>query len=114
MNKRNKKIIIRIGWISIFALMALVVMLLWNLIMPDVTGCKSVNYWQSLGLTVLFRLLAGHFGFWGMHHGWNRCHYSHDHHHLWERMHGMSREERRDFIRDRLNELDKENSDDAK
>lgn len=35
------------------------VMLLWNAILPDVTGVKTLTYWQALGLLVLSRILFG-------------------------------------------------------
>jgi len=37
-------------------------MLLWNLVVPEITGWKSINYGQSIGLVVLFRLLTGRIG----------------------------------------------------
>ena len=35
------------------------VMLLWNAILPDVTGVKVLTYWQAIGLLILTRLLFG-------------------------------------------------------
>lgn len=37
------------------------VMLLWNAILPDVTGFKPISFWQAVGLLALFRLLTGGF-----------------------------------------------------
>ena len=42
-----------------------VVMGLWNAILPDVLGVKSIAYWQALGLLVLSRILLGGFRFGG-------------------------------------------------
>jgi hypothetical protein len=68
------------------------VMLLWNAVMPHLAGCPRVNYWEALALLVLCRILIG--GFHPRNHG---------HHHararLHERLRGMSREERQEFIR---------------
>ncbi|MDR2414118.1 MAG: hypothetical protein LBD64_03945 [Odoribacteraceae bacterium] len=78
----------------LLAAVAAVVMLLWNALLPDIAGCSPVNYWQAAGLLVLCRLLFG-----GLHHG-------HLHHgeraRLHGHWHGMSREERKEFIRQRM------------
>ena len=39
-----------------------IVMLLWNAIIPDITGWKEISYWQSMGLLVLCKILCGSFG----------------------------------------------------
>jgi len=41
------------------ALFGLVVMALWNWLMPSLFGLKAIGYWQALGLTVLCRILFG-------------------------------------------------------
>ncbi len=38
-----------------------VVMVLWNAIMPEVTGVRPVSFWQAVGLLALARLLVGGF-----------------------------------------------------
>ncbi len=38
-----------------------VVMLLWNAVLPDLFGVKEISYWQSVGLLVLSRILFGSF-----------------------------------------------------
>lgn len=43
--------------LAIVAAIVGMVMGLWNLIIPTVTGWTAINYWQALGLTVLFHLL---------------------------------------------------------
>ena len=40
-----------------------IVMLLWNWLMPDIFGLRVLNYWQSLELLALSRMLFGGFGF---------------------------------------------------
>lgn len=93
-----------IGGIVIMALFVAAIMGLWNLLIPAITGWSCINYWQALGLAVLFRLLTGHFG------GHFRGRFGHRgrHRHLHERMHGMSREERKAFIMKRLNKFSDE------
>lgn len=43
------------------AVFSFVVMLLWNAILPRVTGWHSISYWQALGLLVLSKILFGGF-----------------------------------------------------
>jgi hypothetical protein len=38
------------------------VMFLWNAILPELLGVKEISYWQSVGLLVLCRILFGSFG----------------------------------------------------
>ena len=56
-------------FIAVFAAIVAVVMLLWNALIPSITGWTTINYWQAAGLMVLTRLLFGgpwhHFGFMG-------------------------------------------------
>lgn len=47
------------GGICMMALVIAAVMWIWNWVVPDITGWASIDYWQALGLTVLFRLLNG-------------------------------------------------------
>jgi hypothetical protein len=47
------------------ALLTFIVMTLWNLILPEVTGVKEINFWQAFGLLVLCKILFG-----GIHAGW--------------------------------------------
>jgi hypothetical protein len=50
-----------------FALLfGIVVMYLWNWLMPEVFGLGLIGFWQAFGLIVLARLLVG-----GWHHGHN-------------------------------------------
>jgi len=39
-----------------------IVMWLWNAILPEIAGVKEISYWQSVGLLVLCRILFGSFG----------------------------------------------------
>lgn len=63
----NRKYSPRFWLFPIFALMAGlvlggIVMLLWNVILPDLLHVSPISYWQSVGLLVLFRILVGNFG----------------------------------------------------
>lgn len=46
-------------------LLAAVVRLLWNAILPEVMAVQPLSYGQALGLLVLCRILFGGFGFRG-------------------------------------------------
>jgi hypothetical protein len=56
-----EKVLLVIGMIllaiAFAALFGLVVMLLWNWLMPEIFGLKQVNFWQAVGLTVLSWIL---------------------------------------------------------
>ncbi len=78
------------------ALFGLVVMLLWNWLMPALFGLKAIGYWQALGLVVLCRILFGGRG--GMGHG-RRWH--HRMRERWERMTPEERERFRQGLHDR-------------
>jgi hypothetical protein len=42
--------------------LTLVVMTLWNWLMPALFGSRLITFWQALGLLVLARVLFGRFG----------------------------------------------------
>ncbi len=67
------------------AVLGLVVMALWNWLMPTLFfGMKEITYWQALGVLVLAKILFGGFRC----HGWHgRCHS-----HRWEQMTPEERE----------------------
>ena len=71
---------------------------LWNALVPDIFGWSRVGYWQMLGLLALVHLLFGNM------HGSMSVHKRH--HDFHKRMHGMSREERREFIRRHMHVFD--------
>jgi hypothetical protein len=80
-----------LGILALFALFSLIVMLLWNAVMPDLVGVGSLTYLQAAGILLLGRILFGGqaLGLWGSlalkgMHG---------------RFHAMSPEQREAFIR---------------
>lgn len=63
---------VAMGMLALTALLSLVIWLLWNWLMPSITGLKPIDYLQALGLLVLTRLLFG-FGKGGPRHApWQR------------------------------------------
>jgi hypothetical protein len=50
-------ILFAIGGIVLLALCGLVVMLLWNWLMPELFGLKTLTYWQAWGLLILSQIL---------------------------------------------------------
>ena len=69
---------------------AWVVMLLWNAILPDVAGLKTLNFWQAAGLLILAKILFG--GFRGRKRSWKGLGKDH-----WRnKWMGMTQEERRE------------------
>ncbi|TDE16436.1 hypothetical protein [Dyadobacter psychrotolerans] len=58
---------VRFGMFPFFALIAALVlgaavMVLWNAILPELTGVRTIRYWQAVGLLALCRILLGNFG----------------------------------------------------
>ena len=51
-----------IAWVGI---MGLVVVILWNVLMPAILSLPAISFWQALGLFLLSRVLFGGFGGWG-------------------------------------------------
>lgn len=97
----GKSILMGMAFIAILALVSAIVMLLWNAIIPSVIGWSTVTYWQSVGILILSRILFGKFGRPGKHH--HKCCKKGDKYgHIHEKMHNMSPEERREYIRSQM------------
>lgn len=78
------------------ALFGLVVMSLWNWLMPGLFGLKPIGYWQGLGLFILCKILFG--GFRGPGGGGRWRHRMRE---RWERMTPEEREKFRQGLRNR-------------
>jgi Ca2+/H+ antiporter, TMEM165/GDT1 family len=77
-------ILVPIGIAALAFVLGLVVMSLWNGILPGLFGWHSITFWQAIGLLILSRILFG---------GFKCCHHrghSHEGMHRWH----MSPEER--------------------
>jgi hypothetical protein len=79
--------------VVIIAVLGLVVMSLWNALLPALIGVKSIGFWQALGLLALCRILFGglggfHRGMFGMAQARRRMH---------ERWMTMTPEQREEF-----------------
>lgn len=70
MRKRWWMIVAPPAFLAFIALGGLVVMWLWNWLLPPLFGWHQVTFWQAIGLLALCRILFGGFG----------GHRSHDHH----------------------------------
>ena len=84
---------------SMVALLGLIVMFLWNAILPSVTGWASLNYPQGVGLFVLCRILFG--GFSGIKQR-ARMSFGGENAKIKEQLKGMSKEEKREHIRNHM------------
>lgn len=66
----NISILKKVLWGILFAILMVVlvllfgqlVMLLWNFVVPDITGWKSISFQQALALLLLCKILFGSFG----------------------------------------------------
>jgi len=103
--KKGKRIIGMFVFIAMLALGIWVIMLLWNALLPSLFGIAALNYWQAGGIFILCKLLFGRFHPHG-HWFFNSKAYKHrpDFYHVHNKMKGMTREERLEFIRQRMAE----------
>jgi hypothetical protein len=63
MNKfRKKKPLFFLLILAMVFVLPVVVMLLWNAILPDAIGVNTINYWEALGIFILSKILFGGFG----------------------------------------------------
>ena len=51
--------------LPLVALLSLIVMLLWNGILPELLHTRTITYGQAAGLFILCKILFGGFGFFG-------------------------------------------------
>ncbi|GMO50464.1 MAG: hypothetical protein Pg6C_14300 [Treponemataceae bacterium] len=90
--------------LAVIAVFSVVVMLLWNALMPDIFGLPVISYWLSLGLSVLACILFGCLDFMGgrrfaLHGGQGRDGRNFHHRNaLREKWMNMSEEERSEFM----------------
>ena len=78
--------------------MGFIVMLLWNWLIPEITGWKSITFIEALGLFVLCKILFG-FGGGGSGQGWRGGHRHQKHwkHKMRQKWDQMSDDEKADF-----------------
>ena len=74
--------------------LGLVVMLLWNALIPDLFKGPVLSYWQSIGLLLLSHILLRGWGHWRYANGWRRDRWKHR---LEEKLAAMTPEEREKF-----------------
>lgn len=116
MERKMRKLGHALIFLAVVAAAIVVIMLLWNALIPSIMGWSAINFWQAAGLLILCKLLFGGFGHHWKHHHWKHHHckhhkfghprFGHDHKeefkHFHEAMKGMTRDERRDYIRERM------------
>lgn len=57
--------LIPLGFVLFITVGGVVVMQLWNWLLPALFGWPQVTFWQALGILALSRILFGGFGFHG-------------------------------------------------
>jgi len=77
-----------VGMVVFIALGGIVVMKLWNWLLPSLFGWRAITFWQALGLLVLCRILFGGLGL----HGHGRSTYRQRLAERWEKMSPEERE----------------------
>jgi len=90
--RKRRFLFIPIFLTGLFAVSA-IVMLLWNAVLPNVSGILPLSYWQAMALFILSRILFSGFHF-GRHHG-QRPQFMHSS--VKNRFMAMSDEEREQF-----------------
>ena len=86
--------------LAMIAVFAVVVMLLWNVLLPDLFGLPALNYWQAAGILLLARILIG-----GLGHNFGHRNGFHFHGHsneLREKWMNMNEDERKEFFMERF------------
>jgi len=68
------------------------VMALWNCLLPEILGVKSISFWQAMGILVLSKILFG-----GFHGKFGQGMRGMKEKHLQHRMKGMSDDEKEKF-----------------
>ena len=76
------------------AALSVLVMVLWNVLIPDIFHGPAVTFWQALGLLVLAHVLLRGWGPWGHAHGWRHDRWKHK---LEEKLAAMTPEEKEKF-----------------
>lgn len=89
-----KMLVVRMVVVLVFST---VVMVLWNLLIPEIFGLKVLTFWQAAGLFILSRILFSSFWGGGKHHH-HRMNDFHGHNLMHEKWRKMSEEERNEFI----------------
>jgi hypothetical protein len=93
LSRISKAALIAIGIVAVLAVVGLVVMSLWNWLIPTLFGGPVLHFWQAIGLLVLTRILIGRVGRGPGHWGW-RGRMRQD----WQRMTPEERERLRDTV----------------
>ncbi len=91
-------VFVPICFVAFAAVFGLLVMLLWNWLMPSIFGLPELSFFQAVGLLVLCKILFGAFGCGHHgHHDRHGCCHS-DKNKLRERWESMSPEERKRIV----------------
>ena len=80
------------------AAFGLVIMLLWNWLVPAIFGLTAIGFWQALGLLALCRIL---FGGMGGKHRFGRMKHHHHRNPIREKWMNMTSEEQKEFLKNR-------------
>jgi len=97
---RRFRMFIPLAVLAFVALLTFVVYSLWNGVLADVVGVKTITYWQALGLLVLSKILFG--GFPGGRHRCGRGRHERMMAKHWESLGPEQREHMREEMRHRF------------
>ena len=90
----KKGLMMTVFFLVALLLFSAIVMVLWNAILPDVTGVKAISFEQALGILVLSKILFG-----GFHNrsGWQRGNHNQWRNKFQEKLGHMTPEEKEKF-----------------
>lgn len=94
---KTRGVIMILFAIAALAGLSALVMLLWNLLIPDIFGLITIDFWQAAGLLILARLLFGRVGSGKKHMIMNRMKENPIH----KKWRNMTPEQRKEFIEKR-------------
>ena len=100
-NLKSRLLIVPI-MLAMIALFGAVIMLLWNVLMPDIFGLPVLSYWQAAGLLLFARILLGGLGLGnGLTRHGPGVPFSRHGNKLREKWFNMSEDERKEFMEKR-------------
>ncbi|MEJ6982583.1 hypothetical protein WG906_19105 [Pedobacter sp. P351] len=68
---KGRFVFIPVAIVAFLSLISLIVMTLWNNLLPEILDVKAITFWQAMGIFILSKILFG-FGKGGRKSGWMR------------------------------------------
>ena len=95
---KKLRFLMPIWFLVIASAFSVIVMLLWNWLMPNIFGFTAINFWQALGLFALTRILFGNFGFLNKARRMHEAYHDEKANSMLQKWTKMSDEQRKEFL----------------